>query len=166
LAFPNGLLCLVDSRRDLGLVPLIFRLVRRQLGRLRCDEPLLHPLGGGGVARVARGRNGQDESQKMSGVLGQNRIRLRLRDGRRTGDFGDAAHVVSRVGVLPRQHHVRRDPHLREEGRAVFLALGVQPHDAIVQSIGALARRHRRDVRAPHRGRAGAIVGRSLRDLL
>src|SRR5690242_10775416 len=158
-------LCLIDSGRDLGLVSLVFRALLRQLRCLCGDETPLHALGSRAVARIARRRDGQNETKKMSGVLRENRIGLRARHWRRTGDFRDPSHVVARVGILSRQHHVGGDAHLREKGGAVFLALRIEAHDAVIEPVGALARRQRRNVGSANRLHSIAIVGRWRRGL-
>src|SRR6185437_4008228 len=86
----------------------------------------------------------------MIRVCGENTVGLRLRERGRTGHFGDAAHVVARVEILLREHLVGRDTHLGEELDAVLLAFGVEPHDPVVQPVGAFAWGERRDIRRAH----------------
>ena len=124
----------------------VFREAFRGFRRLCGEQASGEGASGSRVAAELSSAAGEDETEQMGGVSGEDRVGLSAGDFLSAGHFGNAAEIVAEIRVERSQVLVDRQGHWREKLDAVRFSFGTQPHNAIEESIGALLWREARDI--------------------
>jgi len=81
---------------------------------------------------------GENQTEQMIRLTGENRIGLCAGHWQRTDNFSDPSEIVTLICIERRKHLVCSDRHRCEKENAVGLALCAEEHHPVVEAVSTL----------------------------
>ncbi len=133
-------MCLLQGVGDVVLVSQIFLAFFRHFRFFSGNETSFIRMELSAVARDHCKARFEYQAQQVVGILAQDTVCLCFGEGKSSGDFSYASHVIALIRVQRRKHRISGKSHWGEELYAIDLSLGRQHHHPIVQTISPLLR--------------------------